>query len=191
LVIALVWGITIAGCDNGSTSSKRDTWSDVTDISQMDGTWKGTYSQKDIPVMDFITQMGLIMDPMIQFMLVDMKVTTDADITITINAREKTQATSVTTTATFSGQYIDLFWMALQQNADILESLAEEGIIVTLNDAQHAISTSTDLPAETMSEDEIADLINSGLQINQKGNKIKVPADIILDGTPEIVFDKQ
>jgi len=187
-LIVLVLGMTIIGCDNGSTNEGSDTWLDITELSQMDGKWKGSYSQDNIPVIDFVEQLDMSLDPLVQYMLADIKVAIQADIAITINARDKTQAISMTLTATLSGGSIAILWPMLKSR---LGELEEEGITITTDDAKHALSITSDLPAEPMSDTEIAGLLNNGLQINRKGTKIKIPANIIIAGTPEIIFDKQ
>jgi hypothetical protein len=40
LGMALVFGLTVTGCDSGLTDDEEDTWTNITSINQLDGTWK-------------------------------------------------------------------------------------------------------------------------------------------------------
>jgi hypothetical protein len=188
LVMALVFGMTVVGCDNDTTSGGSDTWSNITSFSQMNGTWKSSYSQNNRPIKDVMEEQGMDWTPDMQTMFGNMRVTSRADITLTINANAKTWAMSVTSTGTYSGGNIDTVWPMLKQSLEILE---EEGVTVTANDANHSITMTYSFPAETMSDAEIAEMLDSGLQINQNGRKIKVPANSLEQGMPELIFNKQ
>jgi len=185
LVMALVFGTTVIGCDNGTTS---DTWQDITSLDQMNGTWKSSYSQNNRPIKDVIEEQGGTWEPEMQAIYGDMRVTFRVDITLTINASAKTQAMSMTSTQSYSGGNINIIWPILKQT---LGSLAEEGVTVTTNDADHSVSMTFSFPAETLSDAEITEMLNSGLQINQDGTKIMVPANSLTEGMPELIFYKQ
>jgi len=186
----LVFGLAIVGCDNGSTG-EVDTWSNITDFNQMNGTWKSFYSQNDRPIKDVAEEMELPWDSTMETMAGDIRVTTRADITITIDANAKTQATAVISTTTFSGGSIGILWLFIKPTPEELEKLNEEGVTVTFNDANHSVSTAYDNPAEPLSDEDIAEMLNSGMQINQSGTKIWMPAGSITEGMPELIFDKQ
>jgi len=190
-VLLVFWlAAAVIGCNNGTTG---DTWSDITSLDQMDGTWNSAYSQDDKPVLDVIEEMDIPLpsDPAVSLMLgmlTGIKVNIIADITLTINAAAKTQATSVASTSTFSGGNIVLFWPFLKQS---LESLEEEGVTITTNDANYSVTMLYDNPPEELSDEDITEMLNSGLQINQDGTKIKVPADSMIGGVSELIFEKQ
>lgn len=44
LVLVLVFGMTVVGCE---IEPEADTWTNVTSLSQLNGTWKGSYSQTE------------------------------------------------------------------------------------------------------------------------------------------------
>jgi len=44
LVLVLLFGMTVVGCDNGTTNGGNDTWSNVTSLSQVNGSWKAPSS---------------------------------------------------------------------------------------------------------------------------------------------------
>jgi hypothetical protein len=46
-------------------------------------------------------------------------------------------------------------------------------------------------PAETISDAEIAEMLDGGMQINQNKTKIKVPAGTGEDNSPEMTLTKQ
>jgi hypothetical protein len=187
LVMALVWGITVVGCDNGSTK-ESDIWSNITSLNQMHGTWKSSYGQNNRPIKDVMEEYGVPWDYSMQAMFGNMRVTSKADITLTINANVKTLAMLMTSTAAFSGENIDSLWLVLKMYLPYME---EEGVTVTTNDANHSMSMTYSSPAEQLSDADIAEMLNSGLQINQNGARIKVPADTLGEGMPELIFDKQ
>ena len=187
LVMVLIFGMTVVGCDNGTTS-ESDTWSNITSLNQMDGTWKGSYSQNNRPIKDVVEEQGGTWSPEMQTMYGNMRVTSRTDITLIINASAKTQAMSMALTGSYSGGNINIIWPMLKP---VLESLAEEGVTVTTNDATHSISMTYSFPAETLSDAEITEMLNSVLQINQNGTKIKVPANSLMQGIPELIFYKQ
>jgi len=58
LIMALVFGMTVVGCDNGTISS--DTWSNITSLNQMNGTWKASYSQNNRPIKDVMEEQGYL-----------------------------------------------------------------------------------------------------------------------------------
>jgi hypothetical protein len=90
LVIALVFGMVITGCD----SDGGDTWSNVTSLSQVNGTWKGTITDTTVESGITIKMVG--------------------DVTITINANSGTMSGKIIATITFSGKDIDSIWPALK-----------------------------------------------------------------------------
>jgi len=186
MVMALIFGLTVVGCDNGTT----DTWSDLTSLDQMNGTWKASYSQKNRPIKDIAEEMmNIEWDSNMQAMFGDMKVTIIADITLTINAGDKTQEMSMKQTVTFSGGNINFIWPMLKQGLDNSEE--EEGATVTFIDKTHSIITEYNYPAGELNDEDIDEILNSGLQINKSGTKIKLPANSIMPGTPELIFYRQ
>ncbi|MDR1325839.1 MAG: hypothetical protein LBK00_07385 [Treponema sp.] len=165
-------------------TDKGDTWSKVTALSQLDGTWKGSYSET-MTAKEAAEENGEEWDDEKQAAFGDMKVTTSVEITTTINATAKTQAMTTTMTMAFSGGNIDMVWSSISNGY-----LGQEG--VTVDDVKHSITMTINQPKEIMSDEYITDMLAAGLQINQTGEKVKMPADTILgEGESEIILAKQ
>ena len=115
LVIVLAFGMTVVSCDNGTT----DTWTDITSLSQVDGTWKGSFTYTE-------TEDGFT-------------VRTNLEITQTINATAATMSGNVTIRMTFSGTGIAEAWPFIK------EMFEEEGVVV--NDSTRTITITEPLPS--------------------------------------------
>jgi hypothetical protein len=179
LAMALTFGLVLTGCPN-STTEETDTWSDVTNLSQLGGTWKGSYSE----TMAFKEMAGDAWNDEMQTTLGDVKVAISAEITVTINAAAKTQVMSTTMTQTFSGGNIGTAWSFISSMVS-----GQEGI--TVDNAKHSVTMTQTQPATTLSDEDIADMLAAGLKINQNGTKVKLPADTLGSGSPEITLIKQ
>jgi hypothetical protein len=182
LSIALVFGTVLLGCP-GDTTEETDTWSAVTSLNQLDGTWKGPYSQ----TMTIKEAMEETWDDTMQALFGDIKVTTSAEITMTINASAKTRAMSMKTTMTYSGGNIDIVWTMIKT---MIGSESSEMPGVTVDDTKHSITIIQDQPAEQISDDDIAEML-AAVQINQNGKKVKVSAYALNGELPEIIMTKQ
>ena len=90
-VMALVFGMTVVGCENDPSDDSKDTWTDVTSFSQVNGSWKVPSSYK-------ATTQGMTSS-----------FTTNNYIT-TFNAAAKTMSASGSTTTTISGENINELW---------------------------------------------------------------------------------
>ena len=156
LAMVLVLGMTVVSCDN---DPEGDTWSNVTSLSQLNGTWKGSYTHTE-------TEDGIT-------------VKTTVEVTQTINASAKTVSGTTKITMAFSGAGIAEAWPYIK------EEMGGSG--VTFNDSNHSLSM-TETFNESLDDDDIAEMLASGLQINQNGTKIKSPAE---DGMPEMIMTKQ
>jgi hypothetical protein len=106
-----------------------------------------------------------------------------AEITTTINTSAQTQVTSTTMTMVYSGGNINTAWTMISGFVS-----GEPG--VTLDDAKHSM-TMTDTETATLSDPYIAGMLGSGMQINNYGTKVKVPAGVMDDDSPEIILTKQ
>jgi hypothetical protein len=113
-----------------------------------------------------------------------MKVTASAEITTTINAGAKTQAMSMKMTTAFSGGNINTVW-------EMIKLSMGSGTGATFNDANHSMSMTYSQPTQPMSDADISEMLAQGIQINQNGAKIKIPAGQIGEGIPEIILVKQ
>jgi hypothetical protein len=181
LALVLVFGMVLLGCPT-DTAEEKDTWSNVTSLSQLDGTWKGSYSETRT-VKEVMEEIGETWTTEMQIMFGDMKVTGDAEITSTINASAKTQSTSTQATLTFFGGNINLVWPELKK------FMQNDG--VTFNDTNHSATMAQSSEAQPLTDDDITELLESGFQINQNGTKIKMPAGSMGEGSPEIIMNKQ
>jgi hypothetical protein len=153
----------LAGCDNPAGES--DTWTDVTSLDQMNGTWQGSFSQarnmKELmEEMDDESGMSALFE--------GVTVTINLDMTVTINANTKTLTGTMIMKQAFSGDIIDYIWPVIS------ESLSEEPN-TQVDEANHSVTMTTAI-------DEILFDINDmgDYQINQHGTKIKIlmPEDV-------------
>jgi hypothetical protein len=177
LVCMLAVCFVVIGCDT-TTGGETDTWTDVTSLEQLDGTWKGSYRQT-MAIKEAIEESGLTWDPGMQTLVGNMIATVRVDMDITINASDKTQTGSALINMTLSGGNINMVWPLIK-----IELSGQEG--VTINDSTHTISMTLDTGTNPI---DISDM--AGAQINQHGTKLKVPADALGTGSPEIIFTKQ
>jgi hypothetical protein len=177
--LALILGLVLLACPT-DPEEEKDTWSSVTELAQLDGTWKGSYSET-MPLADMMDSSD---EEPLATMIAGINVTINAEMTVTINAAAKTQSMSATTTMKFSGGNIATIWSTLKEYMG-----SDEG--VTVNDANHSITMSevTSEPA-AISDEEISKML-AGLRINQNGTKIKVPAGTMDEGSPEVILAKQ
>jgi len=157
LVMALVFGFTAVGCSDDPKESDQNTWKDVTSIDQLNGTWKGSYSESE-------NEEGITMTLLL-------------DMTYTFNSGTMTGTNK--STMTFSGTNINDYWDDIKA-----EFSGKEG--VTINNADHSITETETLPSQTMTMANI-----KGVQINGNGTKLKVPAGLMGEGSPEVIFTKQ
>jgi hypothetical protein len=179
LSISLVFGLVLLGCPT-DTTEETDTWSNVTSLDQLNGAWKGSHSQ----TMTIKEAMGETWNDDMQTIFGDIKVTANIQITITIDATAKTQALSMTAIQTFSGGNINTVWTMISGGVS-----GQEG--VTVDNAKHSITITMSQSATSLSDTAIAELLDQGIQVNQNGKKVKVPADTIPSlELPEIVLTK-
>jgi hypothetical protein len=116
-------------------------------------------------------------------------VTVSANMLLTIDASAETQVVpSGSVTTAFSGAAIVMLWPALKEA--MLSQAGEAAEKAEVNDAAHSITVPLDMPAQQMTEAEIAEML-AGMQINQDGTKIKVSPESVGADIPEIIFEKQ
>ena len=163
ILIVLVFGFTFVGCDNGTTS---DTWSDVTSLSQLNGTWVGTMS---------FTETDEEMNMSQKY---------DFEFTFTINASAGTMSEIWKSTITFSGEDMDELWPYIKEGFEDDEE-DEEDIVYTFDDEKYSVTMTQTIPAQPVT---LADL--GAIQINKKGDKIKIsdPEDDFFD---DMIFTKR
>ncbi|MDR2150323.1 MAG: hypothetical protein LBO67_05815 [Spirochaetaceae bacterium] len=173
----IVFGMMVLGCPN-DPKEEKDTWSAVTSLEQLNGSWKGSYSETR-PLSEYLE---LSEDEAALYG--DMKVTESMEMTLTINAGAETYAVSSQETFAFSGGNINTAWVTLKAMFEQLEG-------ITFNDSKHSATMTINTPALPLEDEQITGMLNSGLQINQNGKKIKGPLNSEEEDSPEIIMTKQ
>jgi hypothetical protein len=155
LVCLLVFGLTVVSCDNGTTE-ETDTWSNVTSLAQLNGTWKGSGNSTQ-------TDQGIT-------------ATSTYEMTTRINASASTQTGTVTVIVSFSGAGIANAWVYIK------EDFPDDA---TFDEAKHSVTMIQNISSPITLDD------MDGVQINQQGTKVKIPADTMGEGSPEMILNKQ
>ncbi|MDR2718291.1 MAG: hypothetical protein LBB89_09550 [Treponema sp.] len=166
LVVALVFGMTVAGCKNNNDDDKEsDTWSNVTSLSQVNGTWKAPST-----VTGNYEGMKIIASY------------SNYKITFTTGA----MSVSGTSTTTFSGGNINELWSELKGKLqESLEDMEEEdSFTLTFNDAKHSYTMTFNNFSQTLTDEALREM---DLKINQNGTKLNVSGDMGL----KIIYTKQ
>jgi len=147
LIMALVFGI--VGCDNdpsGGNGGDVDTWSDVTSLSQINGSWKAPSS--------------------FSYTIDGMTYTTKYDnYIVTFNAAAKTMSVSGSFTATISGGNINEYWLQLKEGLEL-----PQGITATFNNASHSYTITYNNYSGEVTDEIIVFL---SYKINQNRSKLK------------------
>jgi hypothetical protein len=162
--IAVIIGLSFAACEDGGDDNGGgiDTWSNVTSISQINGTWKApssvTYNTQGMTV-----------------------IARYSNYTVTFNAAAKTQTASGSCTITYSGGDIAAQWPSLKESLQSIQ--LEDGLTLTFNDANYSYTMTLNNSTTPAPED------FTGLQINQNGKKLKFvnSEDLYI----EIIYTKQ
>jgi hypothetical protein len=180
-----------ASCDTGSEVA--DTWSDITSLHQLDGTWVGTTQTKPIPLKDIVEASGLLEDPdllaellgiedplliqmltpeTIALLIKDINVTITVKATITFVAYDDEagyMSDTTDTTLTFSGGQTKEVWAMLKAMELFPEDLPPG---VTINDKNHSITRTSDVSSTPITLEGF-----EGSQINQTGTKLRTVLD--------------
>jgi hypothetical protein len=176
-VCLLVFGLIVAGCDNG-TNAEPDTWSDVTSLAQLNGTWKSSQSSTE-------SEEGITATIVYELVVT---------IAASDNASTGTAAMTMSVITSFSGAGIDDMWDVIKSELGPSEPGDGDDVDVAFDDANHSVTVTTG-----MSPTDITLAAMDGIQINQHGTKVKLPADNPLatmlgrDETKpsEVILDKQ
>jgi hypothetical protein len=174
-VVLLVFGLMIAGCNSlVGRHEGNNTWSDIISLDQMNGTWQGSYRLSYTKKEAWEAE-GQTWTAEMEASYGDMRETFNGDIIYSVNAGAKTSEQTMKSTYVLSGGTIDTYWPRFSAG-----NAGRDGI--TLDDSSHSITFTT-----TDSYPVDIDDVN-GLQINQNGTQIKVPAR---DRQPEIILVRQ
>ena len=188
-VMVLTFSFVLAGCP--TDGREADTWSDVTAFDQLNGTWKGS-SRKTQTMKEYYESNGQTWDPSMASVLGNMKITRTLEMTYAINSTAKTLSFETRQTYAFSGGYIASLWSNIkQQMLSDLDGLEDEGVIVTTDDTKHSITILQIQPEEQISEEYAAGILSAGLQKNQNGTKVKIPAGTLGPEFPQMIMAKQ
>jgi hypothetical protein len=171
-VFMLVMGFFVIGCDT-PTNGGGDTWTEITSLNQLNGTWKGSYSQT-LTLREFVEgPMQGTWDGDSFSEYGDMRVTISTETTSVFNAGTVNQTETVT--YTFSGGNTDAKWATIK-------SLFTSDDPWEFDDTKHSASVDFDFSG-SVDMDDVA-----GVQINQNGTQVKIPAD---NDSPEMILTKQ
>ena len=175
LGILLAMGFIFTGCSGGGGDS--DTWSNITSIEQVNGTWKGSFSETQT-MKKYIESGGQTWTAEMQESLGDMKIKLTVDMIVTINSVAKNITGTQSVTLAFSGGKIKDIWPELKYQFS--------GPGVSVNDSNYSVSW-TDSINETINESDFA-----GFQINQNKKKIRFPAsDMGFESGKDFILTKQ
>ena len=200
LLIILVFGMIFVGCETDletkDTKMEKDKpppkepWSKITSLSQVNGTWKGSYSQT-MPLEEFMALLGMLD----QVPEVGIYVTGSLDITQIINAAAATASTEVKATLKFShsnplilfGAWITIKLVVIDPIIGGMEGFDVKGY------PDCSVTTTVTPPLDPFGVGAL-----SGALINQDGTEIKVstgslelPTELPVEIPPEIIFVKQ
>jgi hypothetical protein len=171
LAFALVIGFGVTGCDT-TTGNEKDSWTDV-NMADLDGLWEGAFSET-LTVKELGNDEWSDIVPMFG----DTPVNITVDMIVDADANPRTVTAKMTMVFSF---------------ADIVKAAPElwETIILLFADAMGEPDDEAHSITITNWEDKTSVLSNGGLQINQNGTKIKVPANWLEEDTPESTLTKQ
>jgi hypothetical protein len=184
LALMLAAVFVLSGCP--AEPGEDDAWSAVTGLEQMDGTWAGSYSFTQSLEELFGEFGGEIPDQSFG----DITITAKVEMTTTIDAGAKTQAISSVATMTFSGSNADEVYQGLKAFMGMFPEEEDEGLGVTFNDANRSM-TMTESGERELSDEYIATMLSLGIEKNQNGTKLKIPAGIIEEASPELILAKK
>jgi hypothetical protein len=159
LATVLIFGMTVIGCDNNPSNNidnnpPNDTWRNVTNFSQMNGTWRTQYT----------------MTGNVEGMYVTVSYT---NYTVTFNVAAKTMAASGAIIYTWSGGNIATLWPLMKAELQELQSTPlPDGVTLSINDANYSYTLTYNNFTLTLTNEDIADIL-SGFQINQNETKLK------------------
>jgi hypothetical protein len=181
LFIGLMLVFTMAGCNNPTGGGGGDTWSNITSLNQVHGTWKMSFTQS-MPIREYMEnvrgQTWTIQDAIAAG---DMRVIYSFESTQNINANTGIMTGTVTDTTRFTGGNINTVWSTFKQIFS-----AAPGFSMTFNDSNHSMIVTGNILPGLVS---VGDFVGS--QINQNGTRIRILAGVSYPGSPEIIATKQ
>jgi hypothetical protein len=175
LTLAIVFSF--AACGNPASSGDSDgggsdTWSKVTSLEQVNGTWKGSYSMTDTMKEYLASDWDTYKDTLGE----DMKITISGQVTLTIDANAGAFTETHTDTLSFTGSKISTAWGTIKGYFGSTD--------IYYNDSKHTATFT-----ETSPYSGTIDI--ASLEINQNGTKIRLSEGAIGSGSPEMILTKQ
>jgi len=171
----LVLVLFFAACDS-SGGGGSDTWTAVSSMSQINGTWTGTFSDSGT-FKKFVEAQGDTWGSSMQDTFGDMNLKSNVDLNFTINAGVLISGIRISA-YTFSDGKINDSWEAVK-------SLFTKSNL-TVNDSNHSLTYNTNIESNFINESNVI-----YIQINQNGNKIKYQTTTIFGNYLDIIFNKQ
>jgi len=131
-------------------ASCSDTWTPVTEVSQMDGRWKGTFTQI-MSVDDYFGE-GASND-----LAVSVKISVDVELTINVSANTYNDSSKIV--MAFSGKDVNAFWDEMSAFASYLGDVDNSKKTITME----SNDSNTSIPSNFI----------NGFEINQNGKKFR------------------
>jgi hypothetical protein len=170
--LILAFGIIFASCD----SEEPDTWTTVTSINQLDGSWKGSYN-KTRTYKEWYAKWGNTWSDQSEALYGSMSMKWSLDQILTINAGAGTLSWATTYKRVYSGGKISSAW-------DLIKTW-DWSDNATFNDNDHSVTQTTNSGPSTFNWN------LSYVQINQNGKKIKYSTEIFDDPVSDYTLTKQ
>jgi hypothetical protein len=163
---AVFFALTLAGCGD---LDEGDVWSDVTSMSQVDGTWEGSYSES-------LSLLEASVPPEYSDMLnyeVDFEITVETIMTFSeVNETVSGESNII---IRVTGPDASAVWLIFTMMVlPMITSELPEDMIITANNSNKSITMTQDLVETDVSDSSLAAM---GLKINQGGDKLKIPAE--------------
>ena len=178
-----------ASCDTGSEAA--DTWSDITSLHQLAGTWVGTQT-RTVPLINILEEGGYPTAD-IKEIIKDIKVKIVVKTTVIIEADDDNEGTMSATinaiVSLFGGNpyVLDMVW-GMMMDENMLENIYEDmpfDATIEIDDDNHSITMNSEEEGSITLDD-----IAPRFEINQTGTKLRadtsdlgggfIPSEIIL-----------
>jgi len=156
LALILAFGLILAGCGGGE---ELDTWTAVTSLAQLNGTWKGVKSETHT-----LKELWSDWDKYSESIFGNMSREHIFEAVWAINSAAKTLSETIVNTYIFSGEKIDSAW-------DVMKTWDYGDNPPTFNDKNHSYSWTYNSGTQS-----IVDGLFKDFQINQNGKKLKWPS---------------
>ena len=168
-----------AGGSSGGGGAPAE-WSNVTSLNQLNGTWRGNFTVT-MTFRQLVEAGGQRWDSDWQNYYGNMMVAIRVDGTWSLNASTRRLTESLTETRTFSGGNINATWSHM--------SIFYRNQGWSVNDSARSISW-TSFDSLTLTNADVAEALNSGVQINRNRTQVRVPPHLT-GATNWVIFTRQ